>query len=327
LLRALVATWKRKLFGDPLLQRELAAVLAELAKTAPHFYLPPATLGHTRHYMPWFKKGPEDKTLVFDAFVSLAPDAEVVCHWPNSSLSPEGQEVLALVLGQLAYFGRSESWAEARLLSDFDRRRVNCGPGTVQAGEEPVRVLTADPQRWQAWDFTEKRIPRPDPLWNLLAETADIHQEKWSDPPGSKWVTYARPSDCFAPKPAAHRYLSAQPSGFTTARYALDSKILPVVTDTLPLAEATRTELLRRCRSVLRRQGVDPDRSGLAQRWPAVVGKSPGGQPLRGHRHAFFVPADEDGDGRLDHMTIVASQGFSAEEVRALDRLREIPRR
>jgi hypothetical protein len=67
LLRALVATWKRKLTDNALLHRELPGVLAELAKAAPHFSLPPATLGHTRHYMPWFKKGPEDKTLVFDA--------------------------------------------------------------------------------------------------------------------------------------------------------------------------------------------------------------------------------------------------------------------
>src|SRR5438552_8192504 len=109
LLRALVAIWKRKLTDNPLLQRELPGVLAELAKAAPHFYLPPATLGHTRHYMPWFKKGPEDKTLVFDAFVSLDPEAEVVFQWPGSSLSPEGEETLAKVLERLAYLGRAES--------------------------------------------------------------------------------------------------------------------------------------------------------------------------------------------------------------------------
>ena len=94
LLRALVATWKRKLSEDLLVQRELPGVLTELARQAPQFHLPPATLGHTRHYMPWFKKGPEDKTLVFDAFVSLAPDAEVVFHWPDGTLSPDGTQRL-----------------------------------------------------------------------------------------------------------------------------------------------------------------------------------------------------------------------------------------
>src|SRR5262249_31866282 len=109
-------------------------------------------------------------------------------------------------------------------------------------------------------------------------------------------------------------------------RFALDGKILPLVTDTLPLAEGVRLELMRRCRSVLRHQGVEPDRVRLAERCPAVVGKTPNGRPLRGHGHAFFIPADEDADGRLDPLTIVAGQRFSAEEVEALDRLREISR-
>jgi CRISPR-associated protein Csb2 len=326
LLRALVATWKRKLTDNPILQRELPTVLAELAKTAPRLYLPPATLAHTRHYMPWFKKGPEDRTLVFDAFVSLAPEAEVVFHWPDGSLSPEGEETLTHVLDRLSYLGRAESWADARLLTDFDSGRVNCRPGHIQAGEESVRVLTPDPEKWQAWDFTDKKIPRPDPLWNLLAETADMHQEKWSDPPGSKWVNYARRADCFAPEPVGHHYLPVQSPRFTTARFALDGKVLPLITDTLPLGEGVRIELMRRCRNVLRHQGVEPDRVALAERCPAVVGKTPEGEPLRGHGHAFFIPADEDGDGRLDHLTIVAAQRFSSDEVLALDRLREISR-
>src|SRR5260370_15398404 len=109
LLRALVATWKRKLPVDLLLQRELPGVLAELARHAPQFHLPAATLGHTRHYMPWFKKGPDDKTLVFDAFVCLAPDAEVVFHWPDAILSADATHALARVLDSLGYFVRAES--------------------------------------------------------------------------------------------------------------------------------------------------------------------------------------------------------------------------
>src|SRR5713101_3068971 len=67
LLRALVATWKRKLDGK-LPESDMLALLTTLANP-PSFVLPPATTGHSRHYMPWFKKGPDDKTLVFDAFV------------------------------------------------------------------------------------------------------------------------------------------------------------------------------------------------------------------------------------------------------------------
>jgi CRISPR-associated protein Csb2 len=325
LLRALIATWKRKLTDNPLVQQQLPVVLAELAKAAPHFYLPSATLGHTRHYMPWFKKGPEDKTLVFDVFVSLAPGTELVCHWPNSTLLPESQEALARVLDRLSYFGRAESWAEARLLTDFDSGRVNCRPEPVQAGKDTVRVLTADPQRWRAWDFTDKKIARPDPLWNLLAETADMQQEKWSDPPGSKWVTYARPSDCFAAKPTAHHSTPLQSSTLTTARFALDGAVLPLVSDTLPIAEQMRRSLLSKCKYLALRDNprlVDADIWPLS---PAFWGKDEHGQPRTGHLHAFFLPADEDHDGRLDHVTVFAPMGFNARERQAIHRLRRLP--
>jgi CRISPR-associated protein Csb2 len=324
LLRALVATWKRKLADDPQIGRALPGVLAQLAQQPPQFYLPPATLGHTRHYMPWYKKGPDDKTLVFDAFVCVSPGDEVVCHWSDVCLSAEGEQALARLLDQLGYLGRAESWATARLRHGFDPARVNCRIGQPNAHSESVRVLTADPVTWQAWGFKSKKVTKPDPPWNLLAETADMHQEKWSDPPGSKWELYARASDCFAPKPNP-RPQRAQPSfPCTVARYVLDAPVLPLVAETLPFAEAARTELLRRCRAVLREQGIDADRVALAGRCPAVVGKTPDGHPLRGHGHTFYLPADEDGDGRLNHLTIMAPMGFNDLERQALDRLRRL---
>ena len=41
----------------------------------PRFHLPPHRAAHTRHYMPWEKKGPGDRTLVFDTFVSIGRDS------------------------------------------------------------------------------------------------------------------------------------------------------------------------------------------------------------------------------------------------------------
>jgi CRISPR-associated protein Csb2 len=54
------------------------------------------------------------------------------------------------------------------------------------------------------------------------------------------------------------------------------------------------------------------------------AGKDERGVPLRDdHTHAFYLPADEDRDGRLDHVTVYASPGgFSNHEVRAIDSLR-----
>ncbi len=69
---ALVAVWKRKL---PNLVVE--PVIRELAKSPPSFHLPPATLGHTRHYMPLDSTDESKRTKVFDAFVSLAPSSPI----------------------------------------------------------------------------------------------------------------------------------------------------------------------------------------------------------------------------------------------------------
>jgi len=56
----------------------------------------------------------------------------------------------------------------------------------------------------------------------------------------------------------------------------------------------------------------------------ALSGKSEAGLPPAGHGHARYLPTDEDGDGRLDHLTIVAERGLGAGEVRALDRIRAL---
>jgi CRISPR-associated protein Csb2 len=55
-----------------------------------------------------------------------------------------------------------------------------------------------------------------------------------------------------------------------------------------------------------------------------LAGKNDASEPLRNHWHAFYLPADEDGDGRIDHVTVFAERGFGVDEVRALDRLRQV---
>ena len=57
---------------------------------------------------------------------------------------------------------------------------------------------------------------------------------------------------------------------------------------------------------------------------PRFSGKTSDGSPLTGHTHAFYQPLDEDGDGRLDHLLVYASEPFTDTELVALDRLRSI---
>jgi CRISPR-associated protein Csb2 len=339
LLRALVAVWKRKFAAEPSANVDMPNALAKLT-SPPFLSLPPASLGHTRHYMPWFKKGPQDKTLVFDTFVALDPGAEVVFLWPEATLNASEEETLHRILSQLNYFGRAESWCSARLCRGWellennrwvrsDKARgdimieINCMPlhnGNIPSRREPVRVLAPCPERWNHWDYRKARPP--DPPWNLLAETADLHAERWSDPPGSRWVTYLRPSDAFAGGAAPHTSPRRRPKALVMARYTLDGTVLPLLQETLSLAELAR----RRLQGIYGKQYQGRSSATFS-------GKTPEGLPLQDHRHAFYLPTDEDGDGRLDHLTIYArgrvdadghDVGFEEEELQALEAFREL---
>lgn len=350
ILRALVATWKRTL--PDVLQDEVEPILRVLATIPPEFVLPPASTGHTRHYMPWDKGWKHDKqhprTLVFDTFVAVSRDAALLVRWPGASLDDAQRGTLAHILTNLNTLGRSESWCEATLAHDdtqsaFDRnperpQRVSAPlNGIDRPGDtEIVRLLCADPIHAFAGDHVmtvttrttgrgknkqmiEERTTIYDPVWNLCMETLQLHKERWSDPPGSQWVRYVRPRDCFKIEP--NRTASFATRGRThpcmqVARYALDSTVLPLITETLPVAEAAR-------RALMSIHGHVTEQNDVRGRSSAFSGKDAVGQPLVGHGHAYYLPTDEDGDGRLDHLTVFARDGFD-DERRAFDRLRRL---
>ncbi len=318
LLRSLIAVWKTR-FDTAFPVADVEPVFRALAKP-PRFVLPPAAVGHTRHYMRWYKKGP---ALVFDTFVALDRDAEVVALWPDGELSGQQRNVLQRLLDHLGFFGRAESWCDARLLDETcgASTRVNCLPletapaDTGQEKLELVRVLCADPQT----AFSSEHVQGYDPNWHLCVETSLLHAEGWSDAPGSKWVPYFRPVNCFEVKVWPRR-ASVEPPRIQVARFALDSAVLPLVQETLPMGELARRVLM----GIYGR--LTEQREGARGRSPVFSGKDDSGHPLQGHGHAYYLPSDEDGDGRLDHLTVVAEAGFGPVELKALDRLRAIMR-
>ena len=342
-LRALVAAWKRKL-DDKFGQADVEALLGALI-APPLFVLPPASAGHTRHYMPWFKAWkPEEpekaKTLVFDAFVSLLRDAHVVMLWPDARLPSRQRDQLAILLEHLNFFGRAESWCSARLLGDGEyagaAEGVNCRPTNgagVPPGDEIVRVLCGDPdtafsnehttpkhERASGRGKAKTRVLTPlyDPDWHLCMETLALHMDRWSDPPGSRWVAYARRRDCFKVEPARRVSRPGTAPRMQVARFALDSTVLPLVTETLPVAESARRMLM----GIYGQRFPAPD--GSRGRSAILSGKAADAQPLQGHGHAYYLPTDEDDDGRLDHLTIVTTDGFDGGELKTLDWLREL---
>lgn len=348
ILRAFVATWKRKLDQNIFRDCDVVEHLIRKLSEPPLFVLPPASIGHTRSYMPWFKKGRNDRTLVFDSFVCVDKTHAVICLWLEAALEMEERKVFELLSSHLGFLGRAESWVEGRMLTDEEAElayaQVNCRPmdGTSKdAAFDAVRVLCADPDSAFSNEHTPKQcltkgrgkdsqmintaIYNPD--WHLCMETLDQHEKQWADPPGSKWVTYLRRKDCFMPRLRIQKNLLRR-SRPTIAHYAIDGTVLPTVEETLLIAELARRTVMgvfRRIEEKRLYNGNVPEDAPLP-RSEVFSGKDFEGRPLEGHRHAYYIPSDEDGDGRIDHLTIVAAMGFGAAEVKALDAMRRLKR-
>ncbi len=331
ILRALIAAWKRTL--PDLVEIDLKLIFQALS-APPEYVLPPASTGHTRHYMPWDKNWRDDKqhprTLVFDTFVALPRSAAVVVRWPNATLDDTQRGILARILANLNTLGRSESWCEASLVTESSScDGITCNPiiGDVPRDYEIVRLLCPEPEHAFSDDHvvsvttksegrgtnkraTEIRSTLCDPAWNICMETLQLHKQRWSEPPGSRCVQYGRPRNCFKinPKPQVSVSLSRS----QVARYALDSTVLPLVTETLPVAEAAR-------RALMSIHGQITAQNGIRGRSSVFSGKDVAGIPLTNHCHAYYLPTDEDSDGRLDHLTIVSRNGFDSAERRAID--------
>jgi len=343
-LRALVATWRRKC--PELGESEVRRVLEQLVQP-PRFHLPPARVAHVRYYLPWEKKGPQDRTLVFDTFVVVAPDQAVSMYWPEARLEQSDHAILERLLANLTTLGRAESWVQAALAPDADSLDCNCYPAQqAGANQELVAVFCPDPDTAfasthyplpQARKGRRKTVDPKDylfdcPRWHLCLDTQIFQQQRWPNMPGARWQWYVRPAEALA---APARELAMIPAiqrtpdrPATVARFLLDAAVLPSVTDVVRVAESCRRALMSQFAHWCRRH---PERAHHYRRpgqedaysSPTFSGKDHTGTALKNHLHAYYLPTAEGTDPRrITHITVFARAGFSAEEVAALSGLR-----
>ena len=339
ILRALIATWHRKVDREAFPERQLAALIDRLAEEAPLYRLPPAIHAHTRHYMPWFKKGPDDRTLIFDAFARLDPAEPLIVAWPDTTLAPDERALALHLVERVGYLGRAESWVESKVTEvvGADALAFNCRPGdsavdpdTGEVGElvpmlVPLRAHEYATERLR-WSERLPSLPKRQRtalaatlgarlLDAIACDTADWQAAGWSQPPAARRVLYRRPEGALAPHVRRLRPRRAkEPQRPTVARVVLAGRPQPRIEDAVGIGELMR-------RATLARFGRD-----YAGRWraPSVIsGRDEAGRPLRedSHSHAFFLPEDADDDGRIDHLVVFAEGGFDADSRRALDRV------
>ena len=293
ILRAIVSAWRRT--APDLPAETVGGALELLASEPPNFRLPIASPGHTRHYMPRYEGTKERTDLVIDSFVAVCPGEPLMAVWPNVELSEPQRTALAAILKNMGYLGRAESWCDASIADNV--METNCHPLTAEHpsadDSEIVRVLVPD---------------APLKLRDLFVETGELRRGGRINPPGARWVHYVRRADCLTPDyrasgPSAVSSRSKRPE---VVRLALAGSVLPLVTDAMRVGELAR-------RSAMSCYG----RANDHQTSDTLSGKV-NGEKATGHRHAFYLPTDDDGDGRLDHLTIWAPSGFDDRELDAL---------
>lgn len=335
ILRALIAIWHRKTdhtrFPEPLLKE----LVEKMAATLPHYRLPASVRTHTRHYMPQgkFKSGREDTSLVFDAFVRLEAHEDLIAAWPEIALSNDERDLLTVLLHDLSYLGRAESWVEACLLDQWEGT-PNCKPSDlsvdVETSEvlEPVQLIApVDSSAYAAWrqqiiaahGLDAKKLTRskkqilitlPEDMLDMLRiDTADLLRAGWSQPPGARFVTYQRPRD--VPVSRSRTRVRASDQKVTTARLILAGKPLPRIEDAVRIGELTRMAVMYQASRVS---------GGTA---PSVL-SGHDLAPDNRHGHAFYLPEDADGDGYIDHVVIHAEDGLDRQSLSAVNVLRRM---
>ncbi len=309
LLRALYDVWKRKC--QQVEEADVREALEALAAAPPRFHLPAAVATHTRSYLSANAKDPSDKNLVFDPF--LVFDRPQACYlvWQEAECGAAPRRVLNLLLENLNYLGRSESWVQAGLWdgpieADYEVSVAEAALPDHESANVACAVPASEFQGRQSW------------MEALTFSTANLLKERASSPPLLRQVRYSIPKRAVStdpPRMAARRQPTAQ-----AVMLGLDATVLPLVTVTLEVAEQVRMRLMG-----AHRRRMDGDASRVS---PLFSGKQPDGRKRMDHGHVYILPlANRDGQ-RIDRILIVSPlRVFDEDELDAVRGVRELYQR
>ena len=288
LLEALTKAWHHCL---PTVSAEaFASILEALARTPPCFRLPHATLEH-------YWSSPSDGNP--SDLKALRVEGPMIICWPETGLSSEQHEAFQRILPHWTQLGHG-SRVQTELLSEppSDFNAVPVKTGSLPTGSwVPVPTPTAQP---------------PIRIADLLGGRIE-HAGTMDCPAGVEWMIYARASECLGTgQDIGHASTRPDPV-ITMVRFVLTGSMLPDVTETLRWGNLAR-------RSAMAQYG----RQNGGRSTPTLSGKDASGKPLQGHRHAFYIPIDEDGDGLLDHLIIWTPIVFNAPELQAVEGVRSL---
>jgi CRISPR-associated protein Csb2 len=244
-------------------------------------------------------------TLVEDHYRALPPDEPVFWCWEDLDVPVPQEQLLDRLLDRMLYFGRAESFSRLRRAATLPPGvEINCRLEKRDA-DAMMPVLVHLPGR-------------PLSLAVLLAASDDKELKGRSIPPGTAWYYAQVPRQPVSSAPTATD--TRHPDTLFYLQFAVGGRVLPPLRRWVKVAERFRGRVVRRFA-----QTIAPDSQGRynlltpiqKNELALICGKDAGGQPLRGHRHAFFLPCP-DKDGLPTRFIVWRSSPFTADEVEAL---------
>lgn len=308
LARALLDIWYRR--HPELAENSVKEALLLLAGQ-PRMAVPPTTNMAVKLYLDQNKKD-SDKQPVLDAFVCMEKGGRVFIELPDTAPA-SALNTLRTLAEELNYLGRSESWVAVSVVPDLPSNLSwNCCASragnivNTLLSEEEYAELPYLPKTG-----TKKNTRDCTWLETLVFSSADLQKDGWNRHPLLGKQRYAIVPQCIR-TPREH----VQEHEGLIVTYALHARPLPPITEAVTVAERVRAGLMSRHRQIC---GGDESRVS-----PLFSGKDAGGNPLKGHRHAFYWPCDLDGDGKIDHIRVFSPRVVNREEMKAFETLRKL---
>ncbi|MGH9119475.1 MAG: type I-G CRISPR-associated protein Csb2 [Acidimicrobiales bacterium] len=294
LLRALVAVWKTK---HPDLDDRVVARALGMIADPPEVWVAPRTEASLRTYLPpdGHRSGQAKTDLMIDAFAAVDRRTPAVAYRWGVGLDVSVRAALDSLVAGLGYLGRAESACVAAM------REGDAGIGANEwlaplDDREGIGVRTLVPAT-------------PLDLDALCVSIGDLRRSRRLDPPGARWVRYEVGAPATEPAPPPRR----RPTPPVALRLALSAPALPSRHAAVLVADVLR-------RAAMSRFG-DRSEGDTSSR---LSGKDELGEPLRGNRHAHWLPLDDDGDGLLDTALVWVPQGLQPAEVGAVAGIQEL---
>lgn len=275
----------------PAIDRGLAQLVAS---DPPIFELPPAGVGHTRHYIPkasYSSLAPGKTAKILDGFVAVDPEARTEVWW-DVDLDPDSRAGLAAAAACLGYLGRSESVCSAELRDP---------PGPMPEGPVAQAVESLESIERET-ELIDLLCPSTDtPLSEIAVSIAQLRSQRRLVPPGARRITYALPKHKRPPAPSRQQ-LTTRP---TMALLRLRGGSRPGLTEAVAIGQALRGAA----------QKEFDDNEGTSATFSGHAGDD---KRRDQHRHAHFLALTDAHSRRVGRLLVWTPEGLGPGEVSAL---------